>query len=650
MRKPTAHSITTGRTPTLSAKTALNRRDVIYLAAVLCFGAILRLYHVNQPPLDYHSFRQAQTLMMARNFFADGIDLLHPRVDWLPTDSPPRTKAPVGGTEFPIVPALTALLYHLVGIQHWAGRVVSMAFALIGLTYFHLFAARLLRAQEALLAALFLTVAPLYLVTSRVQMPESFAFAMAFAGLFHFDRWIERGCPRDAVLAATGAALMLLGKPQLAVYGGAWLALALLRRGPSVLRDWRLYAIGAAAVAPVALYIPYSASLTRESGVAFTINVLFEYRYLIHWPYWTTMAAWTAKWGVGYGTLALALLGALWPAAAGRVGPFLLVWALCGIAMLVLIPGGSNSNPHYLIVFAPPCALAAARAVIALREKLAWKPATPLLAAAVVMVSLVGAREIATPVALADYRCGTWLRDNTPPETLVLYRTESPLAMYLSERRGWICWYEGEGTPIEFGPDLINRVARLGARIVAVTAPQIRTEVQPDDPFSGMRPSLRDVLYKTYANYEGEGFTLFFLNQRATMQAPLDAALPFSSVAYRKHLRGDWQFAVADLGTTMSVALPPQASGGIHVEVTGPPRRAARAKLTLAARNGDVQFEAAVNDRPCGTYPLKSAAGPTEVEMDLPAGTGPTILLTITNTAPRGSNAYLELIEAAFHP
>jgi hypothetical protein len=97
----------------------------------------------------------------------------------------------------------------------------------------------------------------------------------------------------------------------------------------------------------------------------------------------------------------------------------------------------------------------------------------------------------------------------------------------------------------------------------------------------------------------------------------------------------------------MSVALPPQASGGIQVELPGP---AARATLTVAAHNSDAEIELTVNDQPCGTYPLKAVAGPASVEIELPTGADPTIRLTITNTAPRVTGAFVELIDATFHP
>ena len=61
-------------------KKLLNKFTIlIFLAAIL--GAGIRLYHIGFPVADWHSWRQADTAAVARNFLKFGIDPLHPRYD-----------------------------------------------------------------------------------------------------------------------------------------------------------------------------------------------------------------------------------------------------------------------------------------------------------------------------------------------------------------------------------------------------------------------------------------------------------------------------------------------------------------------------------------------------------------------------------------
>lgn len=52
---------------------------VLFLILILAFG--LRLYKINNPVADWHSFRQADTASVTRNFVNEGINLMMPRYD-----------------------------------------------------------------------------------------------------------------------------------------------------------------------------------------------------------------------------------------------------------------------------------------------------------------------------------------------------------------------------------------------------------------------------------------------------------------------------------------------------------------------------------------------------------------------------------------
>src|SRR5581483_12450551 len=51
------------------------------LLAILIGAFVVRLYRLNNPIADWHSWRQADTSAVSRNFVKHGYDILHPRYD-----------------------------------------------------------------------------------------------------------------------------------------------------------------------------------------------------------------------------------------------------------------------------------------------------------------------------------------------------------------------------------------------------------------------------------------------------------------------------------------------------------------------------------------------------------------------------------------
>ena len=51
----------------------------LFFILVLALG--LRFYKINSSLADHHSWRQADTASVARNFIKEGFDFFHPRID-----------------------------------------------------------------------------------------------------------------------------------------------------------------------------------------------------------------------------------------------------------------------------------------------------------------------------------------------------------------------------------------------------------------------------------------------------------------------------------------------------------------------------------------------------------------------------------------
>ncbi|MFH0979499.1 MAG: glycosyltransferase family 39 protein [Candidatus Roizmanbacteria bacterium] len=165
----------------------MKKLDVFIITFILGIALLLRLYKINTPLADLHSWRQTDTAAVARNFVKDGFDLLHPRYDDLSNvqsghDNPQGYRM----VEFPLYNAIFAYLYKLfpaLSLEIW-GRLTSIFFSLlvIGLLYYLLLkeAGRL----AAFTGSLVYAVMPFFVFFSRVVLPESTALGFVFLSVF----------------------------------------------------------------------------------------------------------------------------------------------------------------------------------------------------------------------------------------------------------------------------------------------------------------------------------------------------------------------------------------------------------------------------------------------------------------------------------
>src|SRR3990172_6052985 len=107
------------------------------LTAVFALSVVLRLWHINWPIADWHSWRQSDTASVARNFIKFGFDPLRPRFDDL-SNIPSGLDNPRGWrmVEFPLYQLTGASLYKLINnisIEIWLRLITAVASSLTGL-------------------------------------------------------------------------------------------------------------------------------------------------------------------------------------------------------------------------------------------------------------------------------------------------------------------------------------------------------------------------------------------------------------------------------------------------------------------------------------------------------------------------------------
>ena len=106
--------------------------EYLLLVILLLFAFLVRLYRIDAPLADWHSWRQADTAAVSRSFIKNGYNLLHPRFDDL-SSIPSRLENPQGYrfVEFPIYNLIHAFIAQSFPSHslEWWGRMISIIFS-----------------------------------------------------------------------------------------------------------------------------------------------------------------------------------------------------------------------------------------------------------------------------------------------------------------------------------------------------------------------------------------------------------------------------------------------------------------------------------------------------------------------------------------
>lgn len=167
--------------------------EILLLGILLLFGLIFRLYRFNNPIADWHSWRQADTSSVSRNFVQNGFDIFHPRYHDL-SNVPSGLDNPQGYrfVEFPIYNIFQAGMFKMLGIftlEEW-GRITTISSSLLSAVFlFYIFSFRK-NSLLGLTAAFFFLFIPYNIYYGRTILPDT-SMAMAVLGsIYFFQKWL----------------------------------------------------------------------------------------------------------------------------------------------------------------------------------------------------------------------------------------------------------------------------------------------------------------------------------------------------------------------------------------------------------------------------------------------------------------------------
>lgn len=201
-----------------------------WLGLILIFAFQVRTYRLDRPLADWHSWRQADTAAVARNFVKNGFTILTPRFDDLTPISEDDLPNPEGYryVEFPLYSVFVGATWLVFPYQEWAARTVSIFLSLGSIVLLFLITRRYLGEVVALVSTFIFAFLPYNIFYSTVILPEPLLIFLILGTLLFFDLWVEKkhSIVADtilAILAIAFSAFAILTKPST-----AFLALPLL--------------------------------------------------------------------------------------------------------------------------------------------------------------------------------------------------------------------------------------------------------------------------------------------------------------------------------------------------------------------------------------------------------------------------------------
>ena len=195
----------------------MSKAQILILVSLLVAGFAVRLYKIDNPIADWHSWRQADTAAVTRNFFKFGVNPLLPRYDDFSDVSGRGLLNPDGFrfVEFPIynlVHYTLAKLFPFKPLEFW-GRMTSIVAALTSAALIFSIVRRRTRSTTGFLAAGFYLFLPFNIYFTRVILPDPLMVTLFLAALNFFDIWVLNPKSYFIYLTAAAGALAVLVKP-----------------------------------------------------------------------------------------------------------------------------------------------------------------------------------------------------------------------------------------------------------------------------------------------------------------------------------------------------------------------------------------------------------------------------------------------------
>lgn len=342
----------------------MHKKDYIILGLILMIAFVLRLYKIDIPLADAHSWRQADTAAVSRNFARTGINLLKPAYDDLSSiQTGQENPEGLRMVEFPLYNAIVAVLFRylpIVSIEIY-GRLVTAFFSLIIIAVLYYFG---LHEQNRLAAASIAgvyAVFPFFVFFSRVVLPETTALSCMMLSLLLLYQGLHKK-KANILLLLSGAVLFavsVLIKPTTIFYAFAAGYLFIQAYTFDVFTSWKPYVFFLIGLLPLIWWrwyilqfpegIPGSSWLITQVNTSEGLKEIFFRPAFFRWIFMERIGIDI----LGVFGIFFFLLGLV----AKQKKYFMMSMVFSGFIYLLTFQGGNVQHTYYQTIFLPVIAL-----------------------------------------------------------------------------------------------------------------------------------------------------------------------------------------------------------------------------------------------------------------------------------------------------
>lgn len=170
----------------------MQKIEILVLSTIVVLAFLVRLYKVDRPVADWHSWRQADTAAVSRNFIKEGFNPFIPKYDDMSAqasglDNPNRYRF----VEFPVYNLLVALVWLFTGVNETVARLTTV-FITLGSTLLLYFLVKTLSGfKTAALSSFFFATVPYNVFYSSAILPAPLMIFFILALFVSFYKFLE---------------------------------------------------------------------------------------------------------------------------------------------------------------------------------------------------------------------------------------------------------------------------------------------------------------------------------------------------------------------------------------------------------------------------------------------------------------------------
>lgn len=193
----------------------LFKKDLFWIILILILGFFLRFQKIENPIADWHSWRQADTAAVTRNFIKNGFNPLIPKFDDYSAISDTPITNPLGFrfVEFPLYNIFVYPLYLLLGVDDKYHRLVSIFFSLGSTVFLYFLVKKYFDRFIAFFSSLTFAVLPFNVFFSRTTLPEPTLVFFSLGMVYFTSLWIEKNKLLNLIFAFIFTSCAFLIKP-----------------------------------------------------------------------------------------------------------------------------------------------------------------------------------------------------------------------------------------------------------------------------------------------------------------------------------------------------------------------------------------------------------------------------------------------------